>query len=74
MVLADAPKAPTRDREESFRFEKLPGRTEDGPNESTLWQSMIEWKDFHLFLFCSCGLVALNGFIAVYFTLHEAYY
>lgn len=68
MVLGDALQVPRRERQESFRFEKLPG-DDDNDQQPGLWQSMIELKDFHLFLFCCCGLIGVNVFIGTYFSL-----
>lgn len=73
MVLPDASKLPiplsaVRERHESFQFEKLP--SDDDDKDVTMFQAMLEWKDFHLFLVTSLGLVALNGFIAIYFSAH----
>lgn len=74
MVLTDVPSGSVspvvvRERQDSFRFERLPGEEEDN---ATLWEIMLEWKDFHLFMVSSVGLIALNGFVAAYFSLHAA--
>lgn len=62
--------AVVRERQDSYENEKLPGNEESEDDvEPGILQAMIEMKDFRLFLIGGLGLLTLNGFVAIYFTL-----
>lgn len=78
MVVGDASQVARpvfREGQDSFGAEKLPGKSKatekHEEEEPSLWQSMFEFKDFHLFVLGSVGLICLNGFIAAYFSIHS---
>lgn len=72
------------ERQESVRFDKLPGESaQDEDQEDTedqvavvyctpkdILDAFLSSSDCQLFLVASCGLIALNGFVAAYFSYH----